>query len=427
MTPCSDDSDTEIVYEADDIQHLHQEPAFELTQSSVRSFASLPSTRRRRFLQRPDFDSSDSESAAHDENPFEQLQKQLLKKEKENNPVKESSSATAIQHTSMHNDCEPEEPNNDQPLPTSSPEDWPLCNDDWNDDRNEEPPRQKKHNKTKRQDDFPTMHTTRTHDIVKRELERSRKRLRKSQDFQRDIAVTQASIVTPSTQSTKAKNSIVGTRPQHWGVTATPLMKRMRTSTRLSDTFTPFSNRSSQLAKATRGPFSLKNDTKTPTSKRNETKSFTPANLGKLTSAAEELKENDQPWYHRTNNTPTTRNKITPKKAVGPLVQKLAKLRAAMNADIVRLQSKMSIQDPRKDKLYMDVQLLGDATPLLEHHVIVLGKIDEKLAWIVFDKLLSGPKRLRFYNPIPLKIAAPSSGENTITHVVICTQFHEIL
>ena len=95
-----------------------------------------------------------------------------------------------------------------------------------------------------------------------------------------------------------------------------------------------------------------------------------------------------------------------------------------MTADIVRLQSKMSMQDPRKEKVYMDVQLMGSATALLDRHFVVLGKFDNTFAWIILDKAVNGPKRLRVYNPIPL-IIEPAEGR--VTHVVICTQLYETL
>ena len=80
----------------------------------------------------------------------------------------------------------------------------------------------------------------------------------------------------------------------------------------------------------------------------------------------------------------------------------------------------------------MDVELMDCCdttiiTPQLEQYTILLGKIMDQsntLAWIVFLDKKVPHKRLRIYNPIPLKIAEPTSK---VTHIVIGTQFHQAI
>lgn len=416
-----DGSDAEIVYERDDSrQHLHQYP-FELNQPSPLSLASLPLRPRPRRVLQPQESSSDSETGSvtnDEENPFELLQQQLLTKEGRRTVFTDKASFETEKRLS--NTRIPPNDSEQTHFPTASPEDWPVCNNDWNDDTNEERLPAKR-TKPKRAQYLPNGHCP-ISDVVQKELERSRKRFRKTFDFSR--LTPQISVVTPLTQSTTTDTSIAGLRPKHWG-------GAKERGARLSDSFmTQFPSRSLKLTMDTRGTFSLSSAAKTSKSVKCPTKSFTPSSLGKHvvanTTDDELLKENEQPWYLRTKATPGHRNsKSTPKKkAIGPLLQKLGNLRASLTADVVRLQSNMSMQNPRKEKVYMDIQLLGSATAMLDRHSVVLGKFDNTYAWIVLEKAVSGPKRLRVYNPIPLRI---EPAEGPVTHVVICTQLYEIL
>ncbi|KAI2510019.1 hypothetical protein MHU86_4445 [Fragilaria crotonensis] len=383
----NDSSDVEIVYDGTQ-QHCDQDP-FEFTQASPMSLASLP--RRSRALPQQD-SSSDSEASANGdggENLFQVLQQQLMKQEMENVGLKDSHNDSRDEPVAQSG--RPSE--NAQPhFPTASPDDWPDCDDACK------------------------------HALI--ELERSRKRLRKSLDFPKEIS--HARVVTPWTESTSALTSIVGTRPQHW--IAGRMKKLERIGIRELDAFrTPSSKRPMQLGKATRPPFSLENASRMTV--RQSTKSFAPALLGKqLTSNIDyELNENAEPWYQRTKTNQPGKRSIkaaSKKKIQGPLMQKYTELRAAMNADIVRLQSRMSMHDPRKGKPYLDVQLMGTSTPLLDRHVVVMGKIDETFAWIVLEKPIPGPCVLRVYNPIRLRLEPVRC--NGIGTVVICTRFHEV-
>ncbi|KAI2510250.1 hypothetical protein MHU86_4128 [Fragilaria crotonensis] len=286
----NDSSDVEIVYDGTQ-QHCDQDP-FEFTQASPMSLASLP--RRSRALPQQD-SSSDSEASANGdggENLFQVLQQQLMKQEMENVGLKDSHNDSRDEPVAQSG--RPSE--NAQPhFPTASPDDWPDCDDAWYDETREEshPPVtvRPKQNRLSMDDDIPLS----KHALI--ELERSRKRLRKSLDFPKEIS--HARVVTPWTESTSALTSIVGTRPQHW--IAGRMKKLERIGIRELDAFrTPSSKRPMQLGKATRPPFSLENASRMTV--RQSTKSFAPALLGKqLTSNIDyELNENAEPWYQRT-------------------------------------------------------------------------------------------------------------------------------
>jgi hypothetical protein len=339
--------------------------------------------------------------------------------------------------------------------------------------------------------EFATMHTSSHQQIIEKSGKRARKSQTQTPKWSRPMparttatpAATSTAVRTPvpvslpkpmpvaneskSVEPTPFRHSIIGLRPNHWGFTATPYARpgssklearslSANSGRRLASATTPQSafsahSRTSRLARATtkRGPLSFNNDTtaslsihKTPSKPTSTLTSFTPAFIRDsevpVDDDRDSTKENTaarrnvKPWF-LSENSSKPRSKCsasTPKKTAGPLQQKLAQLRASTNADIVRLQSGMysSIHDPRKDKVYMDVELIGACdTTQLEHHTVSLGKIidNEKsttLAWIVFLDKKVQQKRLRIYNPIPLKIAAPKSK---VTHVVIGTQFHQ--
>jgi hypothetical protein len=413
-----DDSGVEIVYDGTQ-QHCHQDP-FEFTQASPMSLASLPCRSRALPLQDSSSDSEASVDGGGEENLFEVLQQQLMKQEMDNvglQVARNDSCDEPVAQSGL--------PNEDQPprFPTASPEDWPACDDDWYEEtRKQSPPpviTRPKQIRLSKDDDFPLSKH------AQRELEQSRKRLRNSLNFPKEVS--QGRIATPWTESANALTSIVGSRPQHWVTGRMQKLERIRI--RELDSFrTPSSKRSLQLATATRAPFSLENVSRTTANQ--STKSFTPAILGKqlIGKIDCEGNENEEPWYQRTKTSQSgkrTGKAASKKKIQGPLMQKYAKLRAAMSADIVRLQSRMSIHDPRKDKPYLDVQLVGTSTPLLERHVVVMGKIDETFAWIVLETNICGPCVLRVYNPIRLRLE-PVVGHGIGT-VVICTRFQERL
>lgn len=415
-----DSSDTELVY--DDMQpHCHQEP-LDLTQTSPQSLASLP--RRPRALPRHGSfsDSEASVDGGDKENPFMLLQQQLMKLEREKIGLKDSHMESCLEAEAQSRQANDDGPHR---FSTASPDDWPACDDDWDNECEENalPPSMAR----SKQNQSKVVVASPLSKCALRELERSRKRLRKSFDFPKEIS--QGRIVTPLTESASALTSIAGTRPQHW--VSGRSMKLERIGIRKSDAYkTPSSKRSLQLATATRAPFSLEIATRNTT--KQSTKAFTPSFLGKQLNGNTdcEVNDNEEPWYQRTKtNQSGKRNSKTSskRKTQGPLMQKYTKLRAAMSADILRLQSRMSMQDPRKDKPYIDVQLVGGSTPLLERHVVVLGKIDEaNLAWIVLEKSICGPCVLRVYNPIQLRMEHMANN-NGVATVVICTRFHEVL
>ena len=233
--------------------------------------------------------------------------------------------------------------------------------------------------------DFGTA-TTSSHQLI---IDKSRKRARKSQTpnwsrhTKRAAQTTSidvpASMRTPvslpmpvvnkSVEPTPSKHSIIGLRPNHWGFTPTPYARPARSTRETTFRSTPHSNkrrlstshstsRTSRLARATakRGPLSFTNTTrttahKTPSKPTSTPTSFTPAFIKDVPVDDDEDDDDDttsttkentvtKPWFLNINNNNNTVKPRTTKLAAaskqGPLQQKLARLRAATNADIVR-------------------------------------------------------------------------------------------
>jgi hypothetical protein len=342
-------------------------------------------------------------------------------------------------------------------------QDWPNNNDEWEEETDG---RRRKQQRILERKQKNVEISFSQNEVIHKDLERTRKKMlvasMKKGLKRQTLETNKVSLVSPQPISKEDSTSIVGSRPHHWvansqgSIFKDPINSQTvkASSTKLGKDHLTHGRLPLQLAVTSRAPFSLRNNfINHSLTKSTPQKTFSPNVFTKVVTNSIELKENASSTFDRHKEVSLSKaglgskekgHRATSKKksSPGPLMKRLHTIRAERNADILRLQSRLSLQDPRRNKPFVDLNLWElsiEGQPTLPSSTL-WGRYlafpctaydddhpESSRCWVLLEQ---SPMNhigliLRVYNPV---IVHMQDVENScIMKVIICTQFHEWL
>jgi hypothetical protein len=406
------------------------------------------------------FERLEVNSFEDNESAFQELKKHFLRIEKRSLDELTNTSNPEANLFSNYNLTHPQ--NAIKPLIFS--QDWPNHNDEWEENA---------HRKIrKRQSTFPSKQrdlkiSFSQNEVIHKDLERTRKKMLATARIKGCLSesfVTNNTLhISTEPLSREDSTSIVGSRPLHWVANSHGSIfkdiinsQAIKSSSKLGKVKSSNIRLPLQVAVNSCAPFSLKsNFTNNSLTKLTSKKIFIPNAFTKVMTNSIELNENESSVSDRYKDISFSKTvlgsiekgrKTTSKKKTspGPLVQRFHALRAERNADILRLRSRLSLQDPRRNKPFVDLNLwkttfdgqttsLSTTTELWGRYLAFPCKayednyMEPSLCWVLLEQspMKQAGLLLRVYNPVI--ISMQDGGNSCVSKVIICTQFHEWL